>query len=68
MNEIAQLTYIPQVSIRPSASSNPFRNDFVEIMDMLDKRLNDKRKNWRHIFKVSAIPRHSLRRSDSQLL
>jgi hypothetical protein len=50
MNEIAQLTdnqSVPQVSIRPSASSNPFKNDFVEIMDMLDKRLNDKRKNQR---------------------
>lgn len=30
-----------------------FRNDFVEIMEMLDKRLNDKGKNWRHVFKVS---------------
>ena len=28
------------------------RNDFVEIMEMLDKRLNDKGKNWRHVFKV----------------
>jgi epsin len=24
----------------------------VEIMEMLDKRLNDKGKNWRHVFKV----------------
>lgn len=30
------------------------RGDFVEIMEMLDKRLNDKGKNWRHVFKVSA--------------
>ena len=30
------------------------RNDFVEIMEMLDKRLNDKGKNWRHVFKVRA--------------
>ena len=29
------------------------RNDFIEIMEMLDKRLNDKGKNWRHVFKVS---------------
>lgn len=28
------------------------RNDFIEIMEMLDKRLNDKGKNWRHVFKV----------------
>jgi hypothetical protein len=32
-----------------------FRNDFVEIMEMLDKRLNDKGKNWRHVFKVGAL-------------
>lgn len=31
------------------------RNDFVEIMEMLDKRLNDKGKNWRHVFKVKAL-------------
>ena len=29
-----------------------FRHDFIEIMDMIDKRLNDKGKNWRHVFKV----------------
>lgn len=25
----------------------------MEIMEMMDKRLNDKGKNWRHVFKVS---------------
>jgi len=30
------------------------RNDFIEIMEMLDKRLNDKGKNWRHVFKVGS--------------
>jgi hypothetical protein len=29
------------------------RNDFVEVMEMMDKRLNDKGKNWRHVFKVN---------------
>ncbi len=24
----------------------------MEIMDMVDKRLNDSGKNWRHVFKV----------------
>ncbi|KAG1145755.1 hypothetical protein G6F38_005424 [Rhizopus arrhizus] len=38
MNEIAQLTFN--------------EHDFIEIMDMLDKRLNDKGKNWRHVFKA----------------
>lgn len=32
------------------------RNDFVEIMEMMDKRLNDKGKNWRHVFKVGHVP------------
>ena len=60
MNEIAQLTYnqsVPQSPFRPPTSSNAFRNDFVEIMEMLDKRLNDKGKNWRHVFKVSVVSR-----------
>ncbi|GHJ86147.1 hypothetical protein NliqN6_2549 [Naganishia liquefaciens] len=41
MNELAQLTYN--------------QNDFVEIMEMLDKRLNDKGKNWRHVFKALTL-------------
>jgi len=30
-------------------------NDFYEIMDMLDKRLNDKGKNWRHVLKSLKV-------------
>jgi len=41
MNEIAQMTYN--------------QNDFVEIMEVLDKRLNDKGKNWRHVFKSLTV-------------
>ncbi|KAI0257083.1 hypothetical protein BJV78DRAFT_1115633 [Lactifluus subvellereus] len=41
MNEIAQMTYN--------------QNDFVEIMEMLDKRLDDKGKNWRHVFKCLTL-------------
>ncbi|KAF8321112.1 ENTH-domain-containing protein [Clavulina sp. PMI_390] len=41
MNELAQLTYN--------------QGDFVEIMEMLDKRLNDKGKNWRHVFKALTV-------------
>ena len=29
--------------------------DFYEVMDMLDKRLNDKGKNWRHVFKSLTV-------------
>lgn len=31
------------------------REDFIEIMEVLDKRLNDKGKNWRHVFKVRTF-------------
>ncbi|TCD71090.1 hypothetical protein EIP91_000182 [Steccherinum ochraceum] len=41
MNELAQMTYNP--------------DDFVEIMEMLDKRLNDKGKYWRHVFKSLTV-------------
>ncbi|KAF8337376.1 uncharacterized protein EI90DRAFT_3118818 [Cantharellus anzutake] len=46
MNELAQLTYN--------------QNDFVEIMEMLDKRLNDKGKNWRHVFKALTVLDYTL--------
>jgi len=41
MNEIANATHNSQ--------------DFLEIMDMIDKRLNDKGKNWRHVFKALTV-------------
>ncbi|KAK8854761.1 hypothetical protein IAR55_003500 [Kwoniella newhampshirensis] len=41
MNEIAQLTYN--------------QSDFVEVMEMMDKRLNDRGKNWRHVFKALTL-------------
>ncbi|CUM66408.1 uncharacterized protein PRCAT00004072001 [Priceomyces carsonii] len=42
MEEIASYTYQSQT-------------DFLEIMDMLDRRLNDKGKNWRHIAKSLTV-------------
>lgn len=42
MSELAQLTY--------NSST-----EFYEIMDMLDKRLNDKGKNWRHVLKALKV-------------
>ncbi|KAK2757664.1 hypothetical protein FQN54_004633 [Arachnomyces sp. PD_36] len=42
MSEIAAMTF-----------NNP--SDFYEIMDMLDKRLNDKGKNWRHVLKSLKV-------------
>ncbi|KAL1297322.1 hypothetical protein AAFC00_004870 [Neodothiora populina] len=42
MAEIAKITF--------NSSS-----DFYEVMDMLDKRLNDKGKNWRHVLKSLKV-------------
>lgn len=42
MSEVAQMTF--------NGST-----DFYEIMDMLDKRLNDKGKNWRHVLKSLKV-------------
>ncbi|KAG0648693.1 Epsin-1 [Hyphodiscus hymeniophilus] len=42
MSEIAQMTFNSS-------------NEFYEIMDMLDKRLNDKGKNWRHVLKALKV-------------
>ncbi|CAG8539136.1 3968_t:CDS:10 [Ambispora gerdemannii] len=41
MNEIAQATYN--------------HHEFIEIMEMIDKRLNDHGKNWRHVFKALTL-------------
>ncbi|EPQ66417.1 Bgt-5238 [Blumeria graminis f. sp. tritici] len=42
MSQIAQMTF-----------NSP--NEFYEIMDMIDKRLNDKGKNWRHVLKALKV-------------
>ena len=42
-----------------------YSQDFVEIVGMLDKRLNDKGKYWRHIYKVRAITVSVLNLSDN---
>ncbi|KAJ5621803.1 hypothetical protein N7528_005035 [Penicillium herquei] len=42
MSEIASMTF-----------GSP--NEFYEIMDMIDKRLNDKGKNWRHVLKSLKV-------------
>jgi epsin len=42
MSEIAQMTFNSS-------------HEFYEIMDMLDKRLNDKAKYWRHVLKSLIV-------------
>jgi hypothetical protein len=43
-------------SIQTTLANIPYSpSDFYEIMDMLDKRLNDKGKNWRHVLKSLKV-------------
>ena len=42
MEEISSFTYQSQT-------------EFMEVMDMLDRRLNDKGKNWRHVAKSLTV-------------
>lgn len=58
MSEIAQLTfngYSHHPLSSPALLSLVSSNDFYEIMDMLDKRMNDKGKNWRHVLKSLKV-------------
>ncbi|KAF9381406.1 hypothetical protein CPB97_007790 [Podila verticillata] len=60
-----------QVKVRTATSNDPWgpsgaqmnelarasfgQQEFLEIMDILDKRMNDKGKNWRHVFKALTV-------------
>ena len=46
-----RLTLLIRLTLLRLSSSN----DFYEIMDMLDKRMNDKGKNWRHVLKSLKV-------------
>jgi len=53
MAELAQMTYDRYVvPFRSCANSFP-SHDFLDVMDMLDRRMNDRGKMWRHVYKVS---------------
>ncbi|KAI9501527.1 hypothetical protein BX070DRAFT_194066, partial [Coemansia spiralis] len=41
MNELAQATYN--------------QGDFLGVMEIIDKRMNDKGKHWRHVFKALIV-------------
>ncbi|GBC08065.1 hypothetical protein RclHR1_00790015 [Rhizophagus clarus] len=54
MNEIAKATYN--------------HNEFLEIMEMIDKRLNDHGKNWRHVFKALTLLDYCLHGGSEQVV
>ena len=55
MAELAQMTFDRYaVPPRPGhvLTASP-SHDFLDVMDMLDRRMNDRGKMWRHVYKVS---------------
>ncbi|RIA82299.1 hypothetical protein C1645_788582 [Glomus cerebriforme] len=54
MNEIARATYN--------------HTEFLEIMEMIDKRLNDHGKNWRHVFKALTLLDYCLHGGSEQVV
>lgn len=44
-----------------SAATHNSQGEFLEIMDMLDRRLNDKGKNWRHVAKSLTVLEYLVR-------
>ncbi|KAF9175660.1 hypothetical protein BGX21_005617 [Mortierella sp. AD011] len=42
-----------QMNVLANATYN--QQEFLEIMEILDKRMNDKGKNWRHVFKALTV-------------
>jgi hypothetical protein len=53
LTELTMMTIAQYVLPTHWYTHTPYRQDFVEVMDMIDRRLNDKGKNWRHVFKVT---------------
>ncbi|KAI9347736.1 hypothetical protein BDR26DRAFT_916114 [Obelidium mucronatum] len=44
-----------QADMAAIARATHNHRDFIEIMEMLDKRLNDSGKNWRHVYKSLVL-------------
>ena len=57
MAEIAQMTFdrysMTCILLADTVSSH----DFLDVMDMLDRRMNDRGKMWRHVYKVCMCTR-----------
>ncbi|KAJ1966442.1 hypothetical protein GGI12_000086 [Dipsacomyces acuminosporus] len=54
MSQIAQATFS--------------QHEFLEVMEMIDKRLNDKGKNWRHVFKALTLLDYCLHVGSDQVV
>lgn len=58
MAEIAQITFnkYARLTRHSICADNMYSStDFYQVMDMLDKRLNDRGKNWRHVLKSLKV-------------
>lgn len=54
-NDLQLVSLLHHTGIRIELTFAHRSNEFYEIMDMLDKRLNDKGKNWRHVLKALKV-------------
>lgn len=52
---IAALCFVVGSRANQQRRARNSSTDFYEVMDMLDKRLNDKGKNWRHVLKSLKV-------------
>ncbi len=43
-------------------------HEFMEIMDIIDKRLNDSGKNWRHVFKALTLLDYLIHSGSEQVI
>ena len=70
MNEIAQLSYNQCVHERDLKNRMLIirRGDFLDIVEILYKRLNDKGKNWRHVFKSLTVLDYLLRQGSQNVV
>jgi epsin len=63
MSELAEMSYdeyaLPlTLPLSPTRPTRRYSQDFVDIVNMLDERLNDKGKYW-HVYKVCRTPTSS---------
>lgn len=73
-----------QIKVRAATSNDPWgpsaaimseiadashtHHNFLEIMEMVDKRLNDSGKNWRHVFKALILLDYLLQNGSEQVI
>ena len=68
MAQIAQATHDPLAPFLMFKQTTMCRQYFNEIMEMIDRRLNDSGKNWRHVFKSLVLLDYCLHAGSEQVV